>query len=142
MIKQTITEICSQLYNLLIFILPFKKPNFIMKRKVIQFIYFVLFLLAMQNNCNLNKKKSQHGCVRWPLCEHLTSPCHGFICGGLRGRGIKNYFLTNFSILQLISTNLRVRRPFSILMRSVTQWPPYATVFRFLLTKTKTTGPP
>ena len=21
-------------------------------------------------------KKSQNGCVRWALCEHLTSPCH------------------------------------------------------------------
>ena len=31
------------------------------------------------------RKKSQHGCVRWALCEHLTSPCHDFACGGLRG---------------------------------------------------------
>ena len=29
-------------------------------------------------------KKSQHGCVRWALCEHLTSPCHDFAYGGLR----------------------------------------------------------
>ena len=24
-------------------------------------------------------KKSQHGCVRWALCDHLTSPCHVII---------------------------------------------------------------
>ena len=29
-------------------------------------------------------KKSQLGCVRWALCEHLTSPCHDFACGSLR----------------------------------------------------------
>ena len=29
-------------------------------------------------------EKSQHGCVRWALCEHLLPPCHDFACGGLR----------------------------------------------------------
>ena len=33
--------------------------------------------------CN-QSKKSQHGCVRWALCEHRTSPCHDFACGKLR----------------------------------------------------------
>lgn len=28
-------------------------------------------------------KKSQHGCVRWALCEHLPPPCSDFACGGL-----------------------------------------------------------
>ena len=28
-------------------------------------------------------KKSQHGCVRWALREHLTPPCSEFACGGL-----------------------------------------------------------
>jgi hypothetical protein len=28
-------------------------------------------------------KKSQHGCVRWALREHLTTPCCDFACGGL-----------------------------------------------------------
>ena len=28
-------------------------------------------------------KKSQHGCVRWALREHLTPPCCDFACGGL-----------------------------------------------------------
>ena len=35
-------------------------------------------------------QKSQHGCVRWALCEHLTSPCHDFACGGLWEQRIKN----------------------------------------------------
>jgi hypothetical protein len=29
------------------------------------------------------KKKSQHGCIRWALCEQLTPPCHDFACGRL-----------------------------------------------------------
>ena len=32
----------------------------------------------------LNFKKSQHGCVRWALREHLTPPCYDFACGGLQ----------------------------------------------------------
>ena len=32
----------------------------------------------------VKNKKSQHGCVSWALCEHLTSPCHDFACGGQR----------------------------------------------------------
>ena len=28
-------------------------------------------------------EKSQHGCVRWALCEHPTPPCSDFDCGGL-----------------------------------------------------------
>ena len=28
-------------------------------------------------------KKSQHGCVRRALREHLTQPCCDFTCGGL-----------------------------------------------------------
>ena len=31
----------------------------------------------------LINNKSQHGCVRWALREHLTSPCSDFACGGL-----------------------------------------------------------
>ena len=29
------------------------------------------------------KEKSQHGCVRWALREHLSPPCYDFACGGL-----------------------------------------------------------
>ena len=29
------------------------------------------------------RKKSQDGCVRWALREHLTPPCCDFACGGL-----------------------------------------------------------
>ena len=32
------------------------------------------------------KKKSQHGCVRWALREHLTPPCYDFACAGLEDR--------------------------------------------------------
>ena len=28
-------------------------------------------------------EKSQQGCVRWALCEHLTPPCCDLTCGGL-----------------------------------------------------------
>ena len=31
-------------------------------------------------------EKSQHGCVRWALREHLTPPCCDFACGGLQDR--------------------------------------------------------
>jgi hypothetical protein len=31
-------------------------------------------------------KKSQHGCVRWALREHLTPPCYDFACAGLEDR--------------------------------------------------------
>ena len=31
----------------------------------------------------IRAKKSQHGCVRWALREHLTPPCYDFACGGL-----------------------------------------------------------
>ena len=34
--------------------------------------------------------KSQHGCVRWALREHLTPPCSDFACGGL-----EDYHQTN-----------------------------------------------
>ena len=31
-------------------------------------------------NCQATeRKKSQHGCVRWALREHLTPPCCGFL---------------------------------------------------------------
>ena len=29
------------------------------------------------------EEKSQHGCVRWALREHLTPPCSDFASGGL-----------------------------------------------------------
>jgi hypothetical protein len=35
------------------------------------------------NQTFLTLKKSQHGCVRWALREHLTPPCSDFPCGGL-----------------------------------------------------------
>ena len=28
-------------------------------------------------------EKSQHGCVRWALREHITPPCSDFACGRL-----------------------------------------------------------
>ena len=35
-------------------------------------------------NCAVILKKSQHGCVRWALSEHITTPpCHDLACGGL-----------------------------------------------------------
>ena len=37
-----------------------------------------------RQNIGFEEEKSQHGCVRWALCEHLTSPCHDLACGGLR----------------------------------------------------------
>ena len=45
--------------------------------------YFELLLTKkyLQHN---TIKKSQHGCVRWALREHLPHPCHDFACGGLQ----------------------------------------------------------
>ena len=37
-------------------------------------------------------KKSQHGCVRWALREHLTPPCYDFACGGLGDCHLKTNF--------------------------------------------------
>ena len=37
-------------------------------------------------NCRHLSKKSQHGCVRWALREHLTPPCSDLACGGLEDR--------------------------------------------------------
>ena len=34
-------------------------------------------------NRKRERKKSQHGCVRWALREHLTPPCYDFACAGL-----------------------------------------------------------
>ena len=54
------------------------------------------------NNTVKGVEKSQHGCVRWALCEHLTSPCHDFACGGLRNEIIcsdillDNYFFSEW----------------------------------------------
>ena len=51
----------------------------------------------------LNCKKSQHGCVRWAQCEHLTSPCYDFTAGGLRGGGqiqLTNTFLGTLIICE------------------------------------------
>ena len=42
-------------------------------------------------------KKSQHGCIRWALRKHLTSPCHNFACGVPRNKiriFKQNLFLT------------------------------------------------
>ena len=44
-------------------------------------------IVKLQNFNKSNKvailvKKSQHGCIRLALREHLTSPCHDFACGG------------------------------------------------------------
>ena len=36
------------------------------------------------------EEKSQHGCIRWALCEHLTPPCSDFACGGLEDHHHKN----------------------------------------------------
>jgi hypothetical protein len=36
------------------------------------------------------EKKSQHGCVRWALREHLTPLCSDFACGGLEDCHQKN----------------------------------------------------
>ena len=30
------------------------------------------------------EEKSQHGCIRWALCEHIIPPCGDFACGGLK----------------------------------------------------------
>ena len=42
----------------------------------------------------LEEEKSQHGCVRWALCKHLTSPCHEFVRGRLRGGHFRKYWTT------------------------------------------------
>ena len=49
---------------------------------------YIVLPLYIAGSCHglillLALNKSQHGCVRWALCEHLTSPCHDFACGGL-----------------------------------------------------------
>ena len=70
------------------------------KLKNAKCIYSFIFALEIE--------KSQHGCVRWTLCEHLTSPYHDFTCSGLRGRGIsnqKNHFRPIFSPFQAILNN-------------------------------------
>ena len=43
----------------------------------------ILFALEVISQVVSPKKKSQHGCVKWALREHLTPPCSDFACGGL-----------------------------------------------------------
>ena len=55
-------------------------------------------------------KKSQHGCIRWALHEHITPPCGDLACGGLkdcfkwsckqRPICIKSFFCTRHFILR------------------------------------------
>ena len=56
-------------------------------------------------------KKSQHGCVRWALCEHLTSPCHDLACGGLREGGGSSNFLANSGNSEQPKTSKNHYRP-------------------------------
>ena len=44
-----------------------------------------LQIVLQETYCRYNyllQKKSQHGCVRWALREHLIPPCYDFDCGG------------------------------------------------------------
>ena len=42
----------------------------------------IFFFCAQIMNISIIKK-SQHGCIRWVLREHLSPPCSDFACGGL-----------------------------------------------------------
>ena len=50
-------------------------------------VYTAKKIFLVRNSVGKNilgeKKKSQHGCVRWALREHLSPPCSDFACGGL-----------------------------------------------------------
>ena len=57
----------------------------------------------------LASKKSQHGFIRWALCEHPTPPCYDFACDRLDDRHYRNkpYVIMFIGYFVLIHTNIK-----------------------------------
>ena len=57
---------------------------------------FLVYLYKI-SKCPGISEKSQHGCVRWALREHLTPQCCDFACGRLEDRyKIRLYYTIMF----------------------------------------------
>ena len=61
-----------------------------------------LQIVLQETYCRYNyllQKKSQHGCVRWALREHLTPPCYDLAWGGLEDSHHTNDMVGQVSFL-------------------------------------------